>query len=75
MESHLGGMFDSIDADGNGLLDAHELAAFLDRSGVVCSGEQIDALLSEADVDCDGQLSVEEFKIAVLSLLEEDFPA
>jgi hypothetical protein len=67
LEARLEAIFQGIDADANGFVDADELAAYLDGRDALLSSEQIASLFAEADVDCDGQLSLEEFKLAILS--------
>jgi len=74
VEVYLKELFDQIDLDADGLLGEDELAAFLDKtaSQTVFTKEQITGLISEADVDCDGMLTLDEFKLAMVSVLEEE---
>jgi Ca2+-binding EF-hand superfamily protein len=63
-----------MDRDGSGYLEEDELTAYLDRhvDNTVFTKEQIATLIAEADVDCDGQLSVEEFKAAMMCALGDE---
>jgi hypothetical protein len=71
VNAHLQAAFRKIDRDGNELIDEAELAAFLDENKLCLTSEQIAALIRDADIDQNGFLSLEELKLAVFSLLEE----
>ena len=64
--------FELIDADGNGAISCEELRDTLQRQGggSPLSVEEAEALVSEFDVNDDGQLQYEEFALLWASLLE-----
>eukprot|EP01038_Epipyxis_sp_PR26KG_P006545 gene6545-8992_t len=65
-------IFDLIDTDGNLVIDVDEMLEFLDKKGLVLTREQVIALVSEADLDCDEQLTKEEFQMAISTVVEEE---
>jgi hypothetical protein len=71
VDAHLRDTFARIDTDGNCMIDEAELAAFLDENKLCLSSEQISTLMMEADVDLNGQLSLEELKLAIYAMLED----
>jgi Ca2+-binding EF-hand superfamily protein len=68
-ERDLRAAFSVFDTDGNGFISRTEL-----REALVLLNEspvEVDSLLKEADIDCDGQISVEDF---LLILSSSDLP-
>jgi Ca2+-binding EF-hand superfamily protein len=55
-------VFRALDSDGSGLLDRAELAAALTKAGVAASAEAVDAMISAADENGDGRVSLAEFQ-------------
>ncbi|EZG72286.1 calmodulin [Gregarina niphandrodes] len=53
--------FQVFDREGNGLITAQELRHVLTQLGEKLSPEEADLMISEADVDGDGQINYEEF--------------
>jgi Ca2+-binding EF-hand superfamily protein len=51
-----------FDADGNGLIDRSELQKVMSSLHENLSEEELDAMIKEADINGDGQISFEEFK-------------
>ena len=47
--------------DGNGYISRHELAIVMMNLGEPLSGEEIQSMISEVDVDGDGLINYEEF--------------
>lgn len=60
-EGELKEAFRIFDRNGNGLISADELRAALESFGEKMSEEELDELLREADINCDGQIDYEEF--------------
>ncbi|XP_065079552.1 calmodulin-like [Ochlerotatus camptorhynchus] len=60
-EDELKEAFRIFDRNGNGLISADELRAALESFGEKMSEEELDELLREADINCDGQIDYEEF--------------
>ncbi|CEP11988.1 hypothetical protein [Parasitella parasitica] len=54
--------FRVFDADGNGMIDRSELQKVMLSLNENLSEEEIDAMINEADVNGDGQISFDEFK-------------
>jgi hypothetical protein len=54
-------VFESVDGDGNGLLDAEELQTLVHRLGLQLSAAQIPQVLSMIDLDNSGEVDFEEF--------------
>ena len=54
--------FEFFDADGNGSINAAEMAAAMKRLCVAVSAEEMEAIIAGADKDRDGEVSYEEFK-------------
>lgn len=55
--------FRVFDVDGNGLIDREELRKVMSSLNESLSEEELDAMIKEADINGDGQISFEEFKI------------
>ncbi|XP_031497073.1 probable calcium-binding protein CML29 [Nymphaea colorata] len=53
--------FTAFDSDDDGLVSAAELAGILSSMGYNATEEEVTGMMREADVDGDGQLSLEEF--------------
>ena len=53
--------FRVFDKDGNGYITTEELRHVMTTLGEVMSNEEVDEMISEADVDGDGQVNYEEF--------------
>lgn len=51
-----------FDADGNGLIDRSELQKVMSSLHENLSEDELDAMIKEADINGDGQISFEEFK-------------
>ena len=47
--------------DGNGLINRQELAVVMNNMGERLTGEEIQTLIDEADLDGDGMINYEEF--------------
>jgi Ca2+-binding EF-hand superfamily protein len=52
-----------FDVDGNGSIDREELRKVMASLNESLSEEELDAMIKEADINGDGQISFEEFKI------------
>lgn len=52
-----------FDVDGNGLIDREELRKVMASLNESLSEEELDAMIKEADINGDGQISFDEFKI------------
>ncbi|XP_055637648.1 uncharacterized protein LOC129776187 [Toxorhynchites rutilus septentrionalis] len=65
-EDQLKEAFRIFDRDGNGLISAEELRAALKSFGEQLAEEEIDEMLREADVNCDGQIDYQEFVRMIL---------
>lgn len=52
-----------FDVDGNGLIDREELRKVMSSLNESLSEEELDAMIKEADINGDGQISFDEFKI------------
>lgn len=61
MEEDLRNAFVQLDKDGNGYLDRQEFADCLVNSGLEFSDKEMNLLMSAADEDMDGKISIEEF--------------
>lgn len=64
-------VFDAADADGNGVLDPSEFLAALHSADLGLSKKEINALLSESDVNEDGVVEYEEFVPLCFEVLVE----
>jgi len=60
-EDELAQAFKVFDKDGSGTISADELRTVMKSLGENLSNSEIDAMISEADVDGDGQISFPEF--------------
>ena len=68
--------FQVFDVDGSGKLSADEMRAVLSRGeDPMCSAEDIEEIISEFDKNGDGELSIEEFSRAFLSLSYAEYTA
>ena len=47
--------------DGNGFINRQELAVVMMNLGETLTGEEINSMIEEADIDGDGQINYEEF--------------
>jgi EF-hand domain-containing protein 1 len=61
-ENGLRGLFDEIDADGNGFVTSEEFREALLRFGFQISEQQIVTVIRRFDLDGDGQISYQEFE-------------
>lgn len=59
--ANMRGMFSRFDADGNGSIDAQELAVIMEMVGKPVDDAHVKALMKDADTDGDGNVSFEEF--------------
>jgi Ca2+-binding EF-hand superfamily protein len=57
-EDHIAEAFDRIDADDSGYISRQNLRDFL---GDQCTKEQVDEMMTSADIDKDGKISYKEF--------------
>ena len=53
--------FRVFDADGSGFISAAELRQVMTNLGEDLTEEEVDEMIREADLDCDGQINYEEF--------------
>ena len=60
-EEELIDAFKVFDRDGNGLISAAELRHVMTNLGEKLSDEEVDEMIKEADIDCDGHINYEEF--------------
>lgn len=60
-ENELKEAFKIFDRNGNGLISTDELRFALESFGEKMSEEEVEELLREADINCDGQIDYEEF--------------
>lgn len=67
--------FCSLDADGSGTLDRSEIRNSFRRSGIALSESSLNTLMRRLDKDSDGEVSVEEFKAAMMQELEGIAPS
>lgn len=61
MEDELRGAFSVFDRDGSGYISSQELKQVLENLGESLTYEEVDEMMKEADLDCDGQVSFDEF--------------
>ena len=61
-QSKLRQLFDSIDADGSGLLDKDELAVLAAKLGRTLGPAELDSAMTEMDTDQSGEVDFEEFE-------------
>jgi len=64
-ESYIQAIFSVLDEDGDGNIDADELTKVLGMNKER-DGREIRAIISEVDTDCNGVLSYEEFRAAMM---------
>ncbi|XP_071723908.1 probable calcium-binding protein CML18 [Rutidosis leptorrhynchoides] len=60
-------IFKMFDKDGNGYITASELESSMAKLGHALTGEELTAMIKEADADGDGMISFEEFSRAITS--------
>mmetsp|Transcript_26603 Transcript_26603/g.66643 ORF Transcript_26603/g.66643 Transcript_26603/m.66643 type:complete len:341 (-) Transcript_26603:88-1110(-) len=73
LETMMAGVFQAADADGSGTLDRKEFSSCLRASELGLSRKEINVLLSEVDIDGDGNISYEEFMPLCFNILVERF--
>mmetsp|Transcript_90001 Transcript_90001/g.201417 ORF Transcript_90001/g.201417 Transcript_90001/m.201417 type:complete len:154 (-) Transcript_90001:118-579(-) len=61
LEEELTLAFRVFDRDDNGYINSHELRTVMTNIGEKFTDDEVDELVRSADVDCDGQISYEEF--------------
>merc|ERR1712139_295927 len=61
--------FKVFDKDGNGFISAAELRHIMTNLGEKLTGEEVDEMLREADIDGDGQINYEEFVKVMMAKL------
>lgn len=61
MEEELRGAFNVFDKDGSGYISSQELKQVLENLGELLTDEEVDEMMKEADLDCDGQVNFDEF--------------
>lgn len=66
-EQHLRDVFNMFDSDSSGYIDRDELRALMKKLAQTLKDDEITAIMEEADVDGDGEISFEEFKILMTS--------
>eukprot|EP00543_Licmophora_paradoxa_P006077 CAMPEP_0202442180 /NCGR_PEP_ID=MMETSP1360-20130828/1636_1 /ASSEMBLY_ACC=CAM_ASM_000848 /TAXON_ID=515479 /ORGANISM="Licmophora paradoxa, Strain CCMP2313" /LENGTH=115 /DNA_ID=CAMNT_0049057455 /DNA_START=164 /DNA_END=511 /DNA_ORIENTATION=- len=66
-ETELRGVFNLFDADGSGYIDRNEVRVLMKKLAQTLSDEEIDAIMEEADLDGDGEISFEEFSKIMFS--------
>uniref|UniRef100_A0A1I8HFV2 Innexin n=1 Tax=Macrostomum lignano TaxID=282301 RepID=A0A1I8HFV2_9PLAT len=67
------GAFKVFDKDGDGYITRDELAASLASMRIEATPEELDDMFKEADLDCDGRISYDDFKLGPdLRLLEHN---
>jgi len=54
-------LFDKVDADGSGFVEADEVELMIEELGVIMDDKQKNAMLSLIEEDCDGSMSFDEF--------------
>eukprot|EP00899_Mesostigma_viride_P025012 jgi/Mesvir1/5696/Mv15711-RA.1 len=59
-------LFREMDVDGSDSIDADELLAGLTKMGYDMSKEEVDTLMEEIDLDCNGQVKLTEFVTALM---------
>ena len=67
IEQEIHDTFQAFDKDGNGFISAAELRHVMTTLGEKLTDEEVDELIKEADMDCDGQVNYEEFVIMMTS--------
>lgn len=73
LEQMMAGVFQAADADGSGILDRKEFAKCLKSAELGLSRKEINVLLSEVDLDGDGNISYAEFMPLCFNILVERF--
>ena len=58
-------VFDLVDKDGSGAIDAREVSELMSLIGMKTSPEEVDLLVSEIDADGNGEVDFEEFLLVV----------
>jgi Ca2+-binding EF-hand superfamily protein len=51
-----------MDTDGNGTIDAEELRAALERSGIAVSTDEVQQMVTDGDLDNNGVMDRAEFR-------------
>lgn len=64
-EKQMRAIFKMFDRDGNGFITANELSHSMEKLGHELSAEELTAMIKEADSDGDGQISFDEFCVAL----------
>ena len=67
--------FSRFDSNGDGSIDAQELAVIMELIGEKCSPDQLKSLMADADTDGDGTVSFVEFVELVFRTKEVKFTA
>ena len=65
-EQHLREIFDIFDADGSGCIDRDEMRALMKKLAQTLTEDEITQIMEEADIDGDGEISFDEFKMLVI---------
>ena len=58
-------LFNAVDAAGNGFIDQTALMALMAEQNIQLSNQQIQQLMTVADVDGDGTISLAEFRLMI----------
>ena len=68
-EKELRDAFAVFDSDGSGSIDRKELKRLMKKLGQALTEAELDAMMDEVDTNGDGEISFEEFKAMMVSLL------
>mmetsp|Transcript_96290 Transcript_96290/g.257524 ORF Transcript_96290/g.257524 Transcript_96290/m.257524 type:complete len:194 (+) Transcript_96290:49-630(+) len=66
-------IFNLIDRDGSGSIDAAELATLVESVGMRMTEDDVEAIMKDADVDGSGTIEFEEFVRATMADVNKDF--
>ena len=72
LEEHIAQSFRMFDTDGDGLINEDELRITINNHWEPIDDSEINEIITEADLDGDGEIDLKEFQIFFINFLQEE---